>query len=146
MKTFGPLTLALMIPATAQAALQCNYYDDFVAAAVMVMQIDDVTVSPPATPGADCTVSGTIVRSFLGPHPVGTRVQTPVPCIGVPAALGGDGEIEVGPAIYKDYAALVAAPVIELHIAPESGPAGHGAGVVLLEAPTDSPQYTSMCG
>jgi hypothetical protein len=143
MKTAIPLTLALLAPAAAEAALQCNYYDEFVAAAVTVIQIADTTVAPFGDASDICMLDGTVVRSFRGPIATGTLIRTHVPCRGIP---GRTFEGMPGPTIYTDYAALVGAKVVEIHAGAEGGPAGHGAGIVLLPIPTDSPQYQSMCG
>ena len=140
------LTAALAAP-PARAALECQYYDQMVAQAVMIMQIEKTTVTPPSATDSRnrCTVQGTIVRSFLGPHPVGTLIETVIPCIGYPLPPGTDDDIEIGATVFKDFDALRDAAVIELHIAPEGGPAGYGAGARLLDAATDAPTYTSFC-
>jgi hypothetical protein len=129
----------------AMAALQCQYYDQMVAEAPMVMQIAVESVVPPEGGGQGrCIVSGEIVRSFKGPHPVGTGVQTAIPCE-APLPEGAAADIEIGATIWWDFDALAAAAVIELHAAPEGGPAGYGAGVRLLDAPTAAPVWTPHC-
>jgi hypothetical protein len=138
---------AMMLGAAgpAMAALQCQYYDQMVAEAVMVMQIAVQSVEPPEGGGQGrCSVTGEIVRSFKGPHPVGTVVQTAIPCE-APLPDGAEAAIEIGPTIWWKFDALAAARVIELHIAPGGGPAGYGAGVRLLAAPTDAPVWEPLC-
>jgi hypothetical protein len=132
--------------APAQAALQCNYYDDMVAEAVMVMQIVPTEVVPPEGGGqGNCEVSGEIVRSFLGPHPVGTVIRTTIRCES-PLPPDVTAPVEVGGTVWWDFEALRDAAVIELHIAPEGGPAGYGSGVAILPAPTEAPARVSACG
>ncbi len=129
-----------------QAALECSAYDDLVAQAVMIMQIAPSNIVPPEGGGeGNCTVTGAIVRSFLGPHPVGTVVQTAIPCKAPITNPDLANPVTVGPTRWWDYAELQAAAVIELHIAPTGGPAGHGAGVVLLEEPSEAPMWQSLC-
>ena len=140
------LTLSLaMLANGAQAALQCDAYDDLVAQAAMVMQIAVTEVVAPTNDQQVCTLRGQIVRSFSGPHPVGTPIETLIGCDGYPIPQASEPVIEVGPTIYWDFDALRAAAVIELHIAAAGGPAGHGAGVWLLDAPTDAPQWQPYC-
>jgi len=149
MKFAGPLLAAGMTVSAlpAQAALECHVYDDMVAAAVMVMQITPSSVVPPEAGGqGNCTVTGEIVQSFLGPHPVGTVVQTQIPCMAPVSDPNVEVPLLVGPTLWWDLDALQAAAVIELHIAPEGGPAGHGTGVLLLDAPTAEPMWQSRCG
>jgi hypothetical protein len=138
------MTLAAL---PAQAALECQVYDDMIAAAVMVMQIKPTSIVPPQAAGqGNCTLTGEIVQSFLGPHPVGTVVQTSIPCTAPVADPDVEVPVVVGPTLWWDLDALQAAAVIELHIAPEGGPAGHGTGVVLLDAATSEPAWQSRCG
>lgn len=135
-----------MVAGPAQAALECQYYDQALAEAVMIMQIDRTEVTLPPDGSTSCTLRGTIIRSFLGPHPVGTLIETQVPCDGFVQSTGEPAPIEVGPAIYRSVDALAAAPVVELHIAPEGGPAAYGGGVILLDAPTEAPVSRRFCG
>jgi hypothetical protein len=140
-------TIVFMLAApSAHAALQCEYYDDLVDAAAMVMQIGETEVTAPEAVGGTCRVTGTILRSFQGPHPVGTRIETQVPCHGYPITTDEEIPIEVGPTIFWQFDALTDAAVIELHIAAEGGPAGYGSGVYLLDIPTDTPARLSACG
>jgi len=111
----------------------------------MVMQIAVRAVDPAADGETRCRVEGEILRAFKGPHPVGTLIQTMVPCRAGWTDAQGAPVLMVGPEVYHDREALLAAPVIELHIAPTGGPAGYGAGVVLLDAPTEAPAYRSFC-
>jgi hypothetical protein len=90
-------------------------------------------------------VTGEIVQSFLGPHPVGTVIQTEIPCTAPLDDPNAEPAVEVGPTFWWDFEALQGAAVIELHIAPEGGPAGYGAGVMILDAPTDEPMWTPYC-
>lgn len=139
----GLAVLGVAYPA--RAALECQYYDQMVAEAVMVMQVAVESVVPPAGGGqGECIVTGEMVRNFKGPHPVGTRIQTSIPCE-APVPEGVTPEVFVGATAWWRYAALAEAVVIELHIAAEGGPAGYGAGVVLLEAPTEAPAWEPVC-
>ena len=129
----------------AQAALRCDDIDYFVAQAVMIQQVVPSEVIPPEGGGQGlCTLRGEIVRSFMGPHPVGTLIRTTIPCQ-APLEPGEIEEVIPGGDTIWDFEALRDAPVIELHIAPEGGNAGYGAGVVLLDAPTDAPARRSAC-
>lgn len=139
------LTLAMLADG-AQAALQCDAYDDLVAQAVMVMQIAVTEVVAPTNDQQVCILRGQIVRSFSGPHPVGTQIETALGCDGYPIPEGVEPVVEVGPRMFWDFDTLRAAAVIELHIAAQGGPAGFGAGVWLLDAPTDAPQWQPSCG
>jgi hypothetical protein len=130
---------------TAQAALRCDDLDALVAQAVMIQQVVPSEVIPPEGGGQGlCTLRAEVVRSFMGPHPVGTLIRTSIPCL-APLAPGSFQEPSPGGATLWDFEALRDAPVIELHIAPEGGPAGYGAGVVILDAPTDAPERRSAC-
>ncbi|GGL60795.1 hypothetical protein [Wenxinia marina] len=137
--------LLALAAAPAHAALPCDVYDELVAEAVMVMQIADIAVVAPES-GSACTVRGTVVRTFAGPHPPGTRIQTSIPCDGYPLPPGVVPDIEIGATLYWDFDALSSAAVIELHIAPEGGPAGYGAGVAVLAEPTEAPARAPTCG
>lgn len=146
MKAFLAGLIVLGAAGPAAAALECRYYDEMVLDAVMVMQVAVASVVPPAGGGqGDCVLTGEIVRNFKGPHPVGTRIQTTVFCE-APVADGVEPDVMVGATIWWRYAALAEAAVVELHIGPGGGPAGYGAGVVLLEAPTEAPAWVSACG
>jgi hypothetical protein len=141
------VTIGFLLAAPpAQAALQCQHYDDLVDAAAMVMQIGETDVTAPEVIGGTCRVTGTILRGFLGPHAVGTRIETQVPCHGYPITTDEEIPVEVGPTIFWQFDALNDAAVVELHIAAEGGPAGYGSGVYLLDAPTDTPARVSACG
>lgn len=146
MKIGWMVLVAGVAAAPAQAALQCDVYDDLVAGAVMIMQIVPTEVLPPDGGGqGKCSVGGEIVRSFLGPHPVGTAIRTAIPCL-APLEPGSSNEVQVGGELWWDFEALRDAAVIELHIAPEGGPAGYGSGVAILTAPTEAPARVSACG
>jgi hypothetical protein len=132
---------ALALPA--EAALPCDVYDQIVAGAVMIMQVVPTSVTPPEGGGQGrCTFRGEIVRSFLGPHPVGTAIVTSISCM-APFEPGSDRDIEVGGTMWTDFEALRDAAVVELHISPEGGPLD--TGVVFLDAPTDAPARVSAC-
>jgi hypothetical protein len=145
MKPFA-CALTMLVPLSAQAALQCDAYDELVAQSVMIMQIGDITLTRPPFEEIRCTLQGTVLVNFLGPHEPGTRIQTEVTCDGYALQDNEIPNIEIGPAIYWDYDRMAASPVIELHIAPGGGPSGAGAGIVLLDAVTETPQYSSFCG
>ncbi len=124
----------LALPGFAQAALHPCEYDRMLRQAVMVVQIGQTEVAGPSQYG-QCTLTGTVLRSFRGPIEVGTRVQTTVPCVNVTELIG--------PTMWTPPELLRAAPVVELHIQEGGGPAGAGSGVFLLEAPTEAIHWQS---
>ena len=138
----------LLVLGTAQpgaAMMQCHYYDEMVAEAVMVVQVAPSSIVPPPQGGqGDCTLTGKIVRKFKGKYPVGTVIRTSVPCE-APQTSGPQRPPMVGATMWRSLEALEGAAVIELHLAAEGGPAGYGAGVVLLDAPTETPAWRSVC-
>jgi hypothetical protein len=128
-----------------QAAAPCQAYDQAVARAVMIMQVATMEVIPPDGGGlGQCTYIGEVMRNFLGPKEVGTIIRTSIPCE-APLEPGSDANFEVGPTMWKDFEALRDSPYVELHIAPEGGPAGAGAGAVMIDALTDAPARRSAC-
>lgn len=138
------LNVTLVPPA--QAALECQYYDQDVARAVMIMQVATMEVTPPECGGqGQCAYVGEVMPNFRGPKEVGTIIRTSFPCE-APLEPGSDANFEVGPTVWKDFEALRDAAFMELHIAPEGGPAGHGAGAVIIQALTDAPARRSFCG
>lgn len=144
MRLMVPAMFVAVLAVPAEAALPCNVYDDFVAGAVMIMQVVPTSVTPPEGGGQGiCTFRGEMVRSFLGPHPVGTAIETSISCM-APFEPGSDRDIMVGGTVWTDFEALRDAAVVELHISPEGGPVD--TGVVLLEAPTDASARESACG
>ncbi|MCC5973514.1 MAG: hypothetical protein JJT81_05635 [Rubellimicrobium sp.] len=123
------LSLAILLPGPARAMLPPCEYDRMLRQAVMVLQIGQTEVDGP-NPYGNCTLTGTVLRSFRGPIEVGTRVQTTVPCVNVTELIG--------PTMWTPPDVLRAAPVVELHIGAGSGPAAFGAGVFLLQASTEA--------
>ena len=139
------LALAVLMPPPAQAALPCDVYDEQVAAAAMILQIGAIEVERPPLGDLRCTLRGTVLQSFRGPIAPGTRIETRLACAGYPEAADEEIPVEPGSTVYWDFDALRGAAVIELHIAAEGGPAGSGAGVVLLDAVTDAPAFRGSC-
>lgn len=138
----------LLVLGTAQpgaAMIECHYYDEMVAEAVAVVQVAALSIVPPPDGGqGDCTLTGKIVRNFKGKYPVGTVIRATVPC-DAPQTSGAERPPMVGATMWRSLDALEGAAVIELHLATEGGPAGYGAGVVLLDAPTETPAWRSVC-
>jgi hypothetical protein len=131
--------------APACADVLCSSLDAEVARAVMIIQVVPSEVVPPETGGQGmCTMTGEIVQSFLGQHPVGTVIQTRIPCTS-PELPGAEPTVQTEGAWFQ-IDLLRATAVIELHIAPQGGPAGGSAGVVLLDGATKSPARRSACG
>lgn len=128
--------IVMLSAGPSQAMLQCTYYDELVGLAPVVIQIENPTFTPPDAQGT-CFVAGTVARVFAGEVALGTQVVAMVPCVNV------DGI--AGPIIWTDPQALAAARVIELHMDNPSIPAGYGAGIVLLDALTDTPAWKPMC-
>lgn len=118
--------------APAAAAINPCYLDQMVQEAPRVMQIAKQTVEGPDADG-HCVLTGTVVRSFRGDIAVGTSVRTTFAC--------SNPRLEVGGTTYHDRDAVAAAGAVELHTAPEGGPAGYGWGLLLLDAPTDAPAF-----
>jgi hypothetical protein len=131
------LILTLLMPAAAHAAIACQYHEQAVALATVIVQIDAVAVTGPDENG-DCGITGTVQRSFLGDLALGSTVTTTTPC---------DATIlrAPGPQIYTDFGVLSAARVIELHLT-DGAVASYGAGLAVLDALTDAPARPNMCG
>lgn len=133
----NPFRLALglsVLPALPlQAALQISTCDrlrevaEAVADAVTVIQIADHVVE---WDGFRCRVTGTVVRSFRGSLEPGSPVQTSFRC-------GEASTVE----IVRDPETVARAAVIEIHAQAAGGPAAGGAGLLLLDAPTDAPAF-----
>lgn len=68
-----------LIPGLAQAALPPCAYEDMIAEAELVIQVQVAQVLPPDDNGT-CMVDGTIVRAFRGPLETGGPVRVRVPC------------------------------------------------------------------
>lgn len=137
--------LALGAAGPAAAMMQCQHYDEMVAEAATVVQVTPISVVPPPEGGqGDCQLSGKIVRNFKGLFPVGAVIETTVPC-DAPHTSGVARPPMVGATIWRSLAALEGAAVIELHLAGDGGVAGYGAGVVLLEVPTEAPAWRPIC-
>jgi hypothetical protein len=130
------LTLALMfLPCVAEAAIQCQYHDEAVAAATVVVQITDPHIAAADTPGY-CTITGTVQRSFRGDIALGSTLSTSTPCDTAP--------FPPGPQIVTAQSSLAAAPVIELHLT-QGEVASYGAGLAVLPALTDAPARPPLC-
>jgi hypothetical protein len=129
------LCLLALLPHTANAAIECQYHDQAVDAATVVIQITDQQVTTAAEPGW-CSIIGTVRRSFRGDTALGSSITTETPCDNEP--------FPPGPQIVTDMSALISAPVIELHLS-YGEVASHGAGLAVLPALTDAIARTPMC-
>ena len=92
-----PALIVLADVPRAQAALQCEYYDQLVAEAAMVMQIAPSLIEAPAAQSEFCRVQGEVIRAFKGPHPVGTMIETSIPCQNGWVDASGETVFMVGP-------------------------------------------------
>ena len=126
----------VVLACPAQAMIQCIYYDQMVAEAVDVVQLDDAKVGAPDASG-NCSISGHIARVFAGGLQVDGWLDSAAPC--------QNAQDVAGPAIYTNADALAQAKVIELHLAAGGGIAGYGAGIKLLDALTESPAWKPLC-
>lgn len=120
-----------------QAMIQCIYYDQMVSAAVDVIQLDAAKIGA-ADENGMCGISGHVSRVFAGALQVDDWVDSSAPCDN---AKGLDG-----PTIWTDAAALAQAKVIELHLDGDGQIAGYGAGLILLDATTETPAWKPVCG
>jgi hypothetical protein len=130
------LCLLALLPASAHAAIQCQYHDAAVAEATTVVQIIQPQITYSEEPGY-CVITGIVQRSFRGDRTISEKLNTTTPC-----------EANVfppGPQIVTDYAALAAAQVIELHIT-DHQVASDGAGLAILPELTDAPARPPLCG
>ena len=122
--------LALM-PAAAGAALPPCVYEEMIAEAPLAFQMQVTGVAGPDREGI-CRVSGEVLQAFRGDLTAGPVVVR-VPCLNRKGLIG--------PVIWTDEAALRGAAVMEVYGAVGQGVAGHGAGLFLLPAPTDTPVF-----
>lgn len=129
--------LLLLSTTPSHAVLECLYYDQGVAAAALVVQIETPKVSP-ADANGDCAVTGPATRVFAGTLVVGDWVTALVPCDN---ALG-----MVGQTLWTDATALATAKVVELHLDEDGSVAGYGAGIALLDTVSQSPMWKPICG
>ena len=127
----------VLTAAPAQAMLECVYYDESVAEAVDVVQLDGAKIGSPDENG-NCSISGHISRVFAGGLQVDGWLDSAAPC--------DNSQGIAGPVIYSNAEALAQAKVIELHLDAGGGIAGYGAGIVLLDGPTEAPAFKPMCG
>lgn len=123
-----------LIAGPSQAMIECIHYDEMVAAAPVVVQIEGAKIGP-ADANGNCAVSGQIDRAFRGAE-VGGWIETLVACDN-PQGI-------VGPVLWTAFAQLKAARVIELHLQ-DGQVAGYGAGIMLLRALTDAPAWEPAC-
>ena len=86
-----------------------------------------------------CAMTGRVVRSFRGDLALGTTVQTSFAC--------ADDAVEPSVNGYEwDPAMVAGARAVELHsLGGGTGPSGYGAGLVLLDAPTDTIARDGFC-
>lgn len=131
------LALALIfLPCVAEAAIQCQYHDEAVAAATVVVQITDPHITPADTPG-HCIITGIVQRSFRGDTAIGSTLSTSTPC--------DSAAFPPGPQIVTAQSDLAAAPVIEMHLT-MGLVASYGAGLAILPDLTDAPARPPLCG
>ena len=136
-KTAISISIAMFSTAgSAQAMIQCIYYDQMVAEADLVVQIQDAKIAE-ADAAGNCAIAGPTAQVFVGTLALGDWVETVVPCDNL--------EGIVGPTIWSDVAGLKAARVIELHLSGGSV-AGYGAGIALLDGLTETPAWKPLCG
>lgn len=136
-KTAICIAIAMLSTASsAQAMIQCIYYDQMVAEADLVVQIQDAKIGE-ADAAGNCAIAGPTAQVFVGTLAVGDWVETGVPC--------DNAQGLVGPTIWTDVTGLKAAKVIELHLSGGSV-AGYGAGIALLDSPTETPAWKPLCG
>lgn len=133
----GLISGLTLLACPAQAMIQCIYYDQMVAEAVDVVQLDAAKIGAPDANG-NCSISGHISRVFLGMLQVEGWLETAAPCDNVQGM--------VGPVMWTDPGALAQAKVIELHLAPGGSIAGYGSGIALLDALTETPAWKPLCG
>lgn len=125
----------------AQATLPPCSYDAMVRDASLVIQVrvEEVSMRPG---GLSCTVRGPVLTVLRddGRIAVGQRAAFELPCL-------GEGSTPYpGPDIYREATTIAATPVIEYHGLSGGGVAGHGAGAVLLDAPTETIAWQPECG
>jgi len=133
-----PLALCLGLTALpARAVLPPCVYDDLVAAATDVVQLEDLTLREDG-PDDMCQMEGNVIASFRGRFEPGQRLRFSVPC-------DIDRPPLVGPTIYHATDALDAADYIEVHFNAEGEIAGHGDGLIVLEAPTEEIFWRPYC-
>ena len=101
-------------------------------AAMVVVQISDQLVDGPDAQGI-CMLSGPVVRSFEGPLPPDALVQVVFPC--APAAM----DQFAGWWAAHNPEAVAEAGAVEVHATAGAVVAEGGRGLVLLDAPTDTP-------
>lgn len=123
----------------AQATLPPCAYDELVREATLVVQMHIDRVDGPDALG-DCTVAGEVVRLLRdnGSVAVGQRARFTVACTN-PQGF-------IGPQLYTPPEALRSHAFVEYHGVDGGGISGYGAGLVLLDAPTDAIAWTSECG
>ena len=134
---YAVIGAVVLVAGPAQALIECIYYDQMVAAAVSVVQMESPKVGAADAQG-NCALSGHIARVFGGTLQVDTWLETAVPC--------ENSQDIAGPAIYTGSEALMGSKVIELHLDQAGQITGYGAGVVLLDALTESPMWKPLCG
>lgn len=129
---------ALMTPTIASAAGASCATEDWVRRTTDIVQIavEKVVVPPQifaSMDTTDCPVTGTIRRVFQGSLKIDRQIEVGVTC----HAMVGRAEI-VMPQV------LEAAKVIELPL-DKDGQVTDGAGVVILDAPTDNRVWPAQC-
>ena len=133
----GLALIAALAAGPVSAALSPCVYDDLVAEAQTVVQIDDISLGS-APLSRRCKVSGTVRAVIRGEAALGERITVRVPC------RNPDGM--VGPDIYTAPEALRAASAAELHLSEAGTITGYGDGFVLIDAITGTEARVPYCG
>lgn len=132
-----PLALAGSLAIPASAALPPCVYDDLVAAATDVVQLNDLSLREDG-PDDMCQMEGTVIRAFRGDFERGQRLRFSVPC--------AIDQPPVGATIFHATDALDIAEVVEVHFNAGGEIAGFGDGLITLEQATDAMAWRPFCG
>ncbi len=123
------LVAAVLMAGPVTASEPPCIYDELVDQAVDVVQLTDLSLRED---GADdiCRVEGNVVTVFQGRFQPGQRLRFSVPC--------AIDQPPVGLTVYHATDALDIAEVIEVHFGADGEVAGYGAGLTVLDAPTNA--------
>lgn len=127
--------LALALPA--QAELPPCVTDDLMREAPLVVQIADHRVESFAN--NICRISGTIAQVHRGNVAVGRSLTATFDCITDPS------QVAIGGTVYSAPEALSRAGAVEVHIGADGYIAAGGAGLITLDAPTQSIAWEPYC-
>jgi hypothetical protein len=128
---------AIALATQAQATLSPCATDDLMAEAVMVVQVVDQEVRPLGN--NICRFSGTIVATHRGLAEVGRNLTADFNC-----PLDAS-QIAIGASWYYNPDDIRAAGALEVHINAEGFIAAFGAGLIALNAPTQSMAWEPFC-